>query len=114
MFGDRIEDLDADLSRDQRDSAPFAPLAAVAEGASTWGDVRPPQASPGANTKGGGVRFRVWAPVASRGDLVLENGTNRVLALQAPSVEGTGRQLIAGFQCPGALVPRKLTPSVQS
>jgi glycogen operon protein len=40
MFGYRVGG--GDLERDERDSAPFAPLAAVVDGAFTWGDDRPP------------------------------------------------------------------------
>jgi glycogen operon protein len=43
MFGYRVGDPDADLSFDDRDSAPFAPLAAVVDPAFTWGDDRPPR-----------------------------------------------------------------------
>ena len=43
MFGYRVGDPEADLSRDDRDSAPFAPLAAVVDPAFTWGDDRPPR-----------------------------------------------------------------------
>ena len=43
MFGYRVGDPEADLSRDDRDSAPFAPLAAVVDSAFTWGDDRPPR-----------------------------------------------------------------------
>jgi len=42
MFGYRIGNGDADLVLDERDSAPFAPLAAVVDPAFTWGDDRPP------------------------------------------------------------------------
>src|SRR5262249_29074579 len=38
-----IGDPAADLSFDERDSAPFAPLAAVVDTAFTWGDDRPPR-----------------------------------------------------------------------
>src|SRR5262249_59038743 len=38
-----LGDADADLSLDQRDSAPFAPLAMVLDTAFTWGDDRPPR-----------------------------------------------------------------------
>jgi glycogen operon protein len=40
MFGYRIGDPAADLSSDDRDSAPFAPLAAVIDEAFDWGDDR--------------------------------------------------------------------------
>jgi glycogen operon protein len=43
MFGYRIGDPAGDLSFDERDSAPFAPLAAVVEHAHDWGDDRPPR-----------------------------------------------------------------------
>jgi glycogen operon protein len=43
MFGYRVGNPDADLSYDDRDSAPFAPLAAVVDPAFTWGDDRPPR-----------------------------------------------------------------------
>jgi glycogen operon protein len=43
MFGYRLSDQDADLSFDDRDSAPYAPLAAVVDSAFTWGDDRPPR-----------------------------------------------------------------------
>jgi glycogen operon protein len=43
MFGYRVGDPDADLSFDDRDSAPFALLAAVVDPAFTWGDDRPPR-----------------------------------------------------------------------
>lgn len=43
LFGYRIGDPEADLSLDERDSAPFAPLAAVIDTAFTWGDDRPPR-----------------------------------------------------------------------
>ena len=45
LFGYKIGDPDADLSCDERDSAPFAPLAAVVDGAFTWGDDHPPRTS---------------------------------------------------------------------
>src|SRR4030067_1018233 len=38
MFGYRVGDPDEDLSFDDRDNAAFAPLAAVADAAFTWGD----------------------------------------------------------------------------
>lgn len=43
LWGYKVGDEQADLSRDDRDSAAFAPLAAVIEDAFTWGDDRPPQ-----------------------------------------------------------------------
>jgi isoamylase len=43
LFGYRIGDSRDDLSLDERDSAPFAPLAAVADSAFTWGDDTPPR-----------------------------------------------------------------------
>ncbi len=43
MFGYRIGDANGDLSRDDRDSAAFAPLGAVVDPAFTWGDDRPPR-----------------------------------------------------------------------
>ncbi|NUQ65459.1 MAG: glycogen debranching protein GlgX [Pirellulales bacterium] len=43
LFGYRIGDPAADLSLDQRDSAPFAPLATVIDPAFTWGDDRAPR-----------------------------------------------------------------------
>jgi glycogen operon protein len=43
LFGYRIGDPQADLSLDDRDSAAFAPLAAVIDPAFTWGDDRPPR-----------------------------------------------------------------------
>src|SRR6516162_924531 len=43
LFGYKIGDPNADLSFDERDSAPFAPLAAVVDNAFTWGDDRPPR-----------------------------------------------------------------------
>jgi isoamylase len=42
-WGYKIGDPAADLSFDDRDSAPFAPLAAVVDEAFTWGDDRPPR-----------------------------------------------------------------------
>ena len=42
LFGYTIGSPDGDLSFDERDSAPFAPLAAVIDPAFTWGDDRPP------------------------------------------------------------------------
>ena len=38
-----VGDPEADLSFDERDSAPFAPLAVVIDTAFTWGDDRPPR-----------------------------------------------------------------------
>jgi isoamylase len=43
MFGYRVGDQDTDCSYDDRDSAPYAPLAAVVDPAFTWGDDRPPR-----------------------------------------------------------------------
>jgi len=43
MFAYRIGDPDEDLSFDERDNAPAAPLAAVVDTAFTWGDDRPPR-----------------------------------------------------------------------
>ena len=43
LFGYKLGDPEADLSFDERDSAPFAPLAAVIDPAFTWGDDRPPR-----------------------------------------------------------------------
>jgi isoamylase len=44
MFGYRVgESEDADLTFDDRDNAPYAPLAAVVDPAFTWGDDRPPR-----------------------------------------------------------------------
>ncbi len=43
LFGYKIGDPEADLSFDTRDSAAFAPLAAVVDTAFTWGDDRPPR-----------------------------------------------------------------------
>lgn len=43
LFGYTIGSPEGDLSFDERDSAPFAPLAAVTDPAFTWGDDRPPQ-----------------------------------------------------------------------
>jgi isoamylase len=42
LFGYKVGDAEADLSFDDRDSAPYAPLAAVVDTAFTWGDDRPP------------------------------------------------------------------------
>jgi isoamylase len=43
LFGYRVGDPEGDLSFDDRDSAPTAPLAAVVDTAFTWGDDRPPR-----------------------------------------------------------------------
>ena len=43
MFGYCVGDPAEDLSLDDRDNAPFAPLAAVVDPAFTWGDDRPPR-----------------------------------------------------------------------
>jgi glycogen operon protein len=43
LFGYKVGDPTNDLSFDERDSAPFAPLAAVVDTAFTWGDDRPPR-----------------------------------------------------------------------
>jgi glycogen operon protein len=43
LFGYTIGHADGDLAFDARDSAPFAPLAAVIDQAFTWGEDRPPQ-----------------------------------------------------------------------
>jgi glycogen operon protein len=43
LFAYKIGDAQADLSFDDRDSAAFAPLAAVVDTAFTWGDDRPPR-----------------------------------------------------------------------
>ena len=43
VFCYKFGDPAADLSFDERDSAPFAPLAAVIDPAFTWGDDRPPR-----------------------------------------------------------------------
>ena len=43
MFGYRVGDPDADRSFDDRDNAPYAPLAAVVDPAFTWGEDRPPR-----------------------------------------------------------------------
>ncbi len=43
LFGYRVGDPQEDLSRDDRDSAPFAPLGAVVADAFEWGDDRPPR-----------------------------------------------------------------------
>jgi maltooligosyltrehalose trehalohydrolase len=49
----------------------------------------------GATIEAGGVRFRVWAPVALRVELVLENRADFPVALQ-PSGDGFFQALIAG------------------
>jgi glycogen operon protein len=41
LFGYKVGDPNGDLSFDERDSAAFAPLAAVVDAAFTWGDDRP-------------------------------------------------------------------------
>jgi isoamylase len=41
IFGYRVGDPDADLTRDERDSAPFVPKSVVVDAAFTWGDDRP-------------------------------------------------------------------------
>jgi isoamylase len=43
LFGDRRDAGEAALEPDPRDSAPYAPLAAVVDPAFTWGDDRPPR-----------------------------------------------------------------------
>lgn len=43
LFGYKFNDPKADLSMDERDSAPFAPLGRVIDTAFTWGDDRPPR-----------------------------------------------------------------------
>ncbi|HVW01250.1 MAG TPA: glycogen debranching protein GlgX, partial [Planctomycetaceae bacterium] len=43
LFGYKIGDQEGDLSFDDRDSAAFAPLAAVVDQSFTWGDDRPPR-----------------------------------------------------------------------
>jgi len=43
LFGYTIGSADEDLSLDDRDSAAYAPLAAVIDPAFTWGDDRPPK-----------------------------------------------------------------------
>jgi isoamylase len=43
LFGYQIGSETVDLTFDERDSAPFAPLAAVIDNAFTWGDDRPPR-----------------------------------------------------------------------
>jgi isoamylase len=49
LFGYRIGDPEADLSCDERDSAPCAPLARVVDTSFAWGDDRPPR-TPWQNT----------------------------------------------------------------
>ncbi len=43
IFGYKLNDPDGDLSFDERDSAPFAPLGLVVDSAFTWGDDRAPR-----------------------------------------------------------------------
>jgi glycogen operon protein len=43
VFGYRLGGEDGDLARDDRDSAPYAPLAMVLDPAFTWGSDRPPR-----------------------------------------------------------------------
>ena len=43
VFGYRMGDEQQDLAFDERDSAPYAPLATVIDPAFTWGDDRPPR-----------------------------------------------------------------------
>jgi glycogen operon protein len=43
MFGYRVGHPAADAAFDDRDNAPYAPLAAVVDPAFTWGDDRPPR-----------------------------------------------------------------------
>jgi glycogen operon protein len=43
LFGYKVGDPADDLSFDERDSAPYAPLAAVIDPSFTWGDDRPPR-----------------------------------------------------------------------
>jgi glycogen operon protein len=43
LFAYKLQDPQADLSFDDRDSAPYAPLAVVIDPAFTWGDDRPPR-----------------------------------------------------------------------
>ena len=43
IFGYQLKDPAGDLSRDDRDSAPFVPKSVVADGAFDWGDDRPPR-----------------------------------------------------------------------
>lgn len=45
VFGYQVGSPEGDLSFDERDSAPFAPLATVVDPAFTWGDDRPPRTS---------------------------------------------------------------------
>lgn len=42
LFGYKLNDPEGDLTFDERDSAAFAPLAAVVDPSFTWGDDRPP------------------------------------------------------------------------
>lgn len=43
MFAYKLGDPEADLSKDERDNAAFAPLAAVADNSFSWGDDAPPK-----------------------------------------------------------------------
>src|SRR5262249_49447189 len=43
LFGYKVGDPEQDLSFDERDSAPYAPLAVVIDPSFTWGDDRPPR-----------------------------------------------------------------------
>ncbi len=43
LFGFTLDDAAGDLSQDERDSAAYAPLAAVIDPAFTWGDDKPPR-----------------------------------------------------------------------
>jgi len=43
LFGYKVRDAEQDLSFDERDNAPFAPLAQVVDQAFTWGDDRRPR-----------------------------------------------------------------------
>src|SRR5262245_8469606 len=43
LFGYKVGGPEADLARDDRDNAAFAPLASVVDPAFTWGDDRPPR-----------------------------------------------------------------------
>jgi glycogen operon protein len=43
LFGYQVESADKDVSFNDSDSAPFAPLAAVVDQSFTWGDDRPPR-----------------------------------------------------------------------
>jgi len=43
MFGYKLGDPGEDLTRDDRDNAPFAPLCSVVDPAFTWGNDRPPK-----------------------------------------------------------------------